>query len=186
MNASTPTGGAPPARQGWNAGLLSGLFLVVAALLFYGIYLAFPQNHEFTALIYIGILALIFAIACYLLEAASRDPAAQRSLAWAFMAMGFATLFLSVGLGPTYNVESFGDMLLGLIVLVIILAVTIALIAGRIRGVQQTAHQEVARAAWRHEAPVSAFSYSAANSPSVPTSTPPPSPGTDMPPSPGP
>jgi hypothetical protein len=186
MSAATPTGSSPPARQGWNAGLLSGLFLLVAALLFYGIYLAVPQNHEFTALIYIGVLALLFAIACYLLESASRDPSAQRSLAWAFLAMGFATLFLTVGLGPTYNVESFGDFLLGLILLVILLAVTIALIAWRLRAVQQTAHQEVARAAWRHEAPVSAFSYSTANAPSVPTSAPPPPTGSGAPPSQGP
>jgi hypothetical protein len=184
MSPSTPTAGSPPARQGWSAGLLTGLFLVAAALLFYGIYLGFPQNHEFTALLLIGVVALIFAVACYLLESASRDPAAQRSLAWAFLAMGFATLFLTVGLGPTYNVESFGSMLLGLFVLVIVLAITIALIAWRIRGVQQTARQQVARESWRAEAPVSALNYATANSPSVPSTSPPPS--TGAPPSRGP
>src|SRR5208282_3649933 len=103
MNPSTPTGASPPARQGWSAGLLAGLFLVAAALLFALIYITVPQNHEFTALLLIGVVALLFALVCYLAESASRDPAAQRSLAWGFLAMGFATLFLSVGLGPTYN-----------------------------------------------------------------------------------
>ena len=42
MNPSTPTGTAPPARQGLSAVLLTVLFLVVAGLLFYGIYLALP------------------------------------------------------------------------------------------------------------------------------------------------
>ncbi|MCI4373246.1 MAG: hypothetical protein L3K02_06345 [Thermoplasmata archaeon] len=183
MNASTPTTGAPPARQGLSAAVLTALFLIVAGLLFYGIYIALPQNHEFGALLLIGVLSLVFAIGCYLLESASRDPAAQRSLAWAFLAMGFATLFLSVGLGPSYGVESSNNMLIGLIVLVIFLAVTIALISWRLRAVQATAHQEVARQSWQREAPVSAFSYSTANSPSTPTTTPPPSGGNGNPPS---
>jgi hypothetical protein len=174
MSSPTPTAPAPSGRQGISAAILTALFLVVAALLFYGIYLALPQNHEFGALLLIGVLSLVFALGCYLLESASRDPAAQRSLAWAFLAMGFATLFLTVGLGPTYGVESFGGFLEGMIILVIFLAITVALISWRIRGVQAVAHQEVARAAWRSEAPVSALSYSTANAPSAPTTTPPP------------
>ncbi len=161
--------------------MLTALFLVVAGLLFYGIYLALPQNHEFGALLLIGVLSLVFAIGCYLLESVSRDPTAQRSLAWAFLAMGFATLFLSVGLGPTYNVETFSNMLIGLILLVIFLAVTVALISWRMRAVSTTAHQQVARQAWRSEAPVSALSYSTANSPSVPTTVPPPTSGNSPP-----
>src|SRR5271170_4041042 len=124
MNSAAPTGASPPARQGWSAVLLSALFVIVAALLFTLLYLALPQNHEFGALLLIGVIALFFALGCYLAESASRDPAAQRSLAWAFLAMGFATLFLSVGLGPTYNVESVQNMLIGLILLVILLAVS--------------------------------------------------------------
>ncbi len=182
MNAVTPTGAAPPVRQGISAAVLTVLFLVVAGLLFYGIYLALPANHEFGALLWIGALSLVFALACYLLESASRDPTAQRSLAWAFLAMGFATLFLSVGLGPYYGVETSGGQLVGLIVLAILLGVTIALISWRLRSVQQTEHQEVARQAWRQETPVSALSYATANSPGNPTAMPPPSPGGGRPP----
>jgi len=163
--------------------LLTGLFVLVAALLFYGIYLVFPQNHEFTALLLIGSISLVFALGCYLSESISRDPTAQRSLAWAFLAMGFATLFLTVGLGPTYGVESTLNMIIGLIVLIVLLMITIALIAWRMRGVDQTAHREVARQAWQKEVPVSALSYSTANSPSVPTTVPPPPTGTGRPPS---
>jgi hypothetical protein len=183
MSGATPTGAGPAARQGISAAVLGALFVVVAALLFYALYVAFPQNHEFGALLLIGSIALVFALGCYLSESVSRDPAAQRSLAWAFLAMGFATLFLSVGLGPTYGVESTLGMLTGLILLVVLLMITIALIVWRTRAVQTTAHQEVARKAWQAEAPVSAFSYSTANSPSVPTTSPPPSPGSGNPPS---
>lgn len=183
MNAATPTGGTASARQGLSAAVLTALLLAVAGLLFYGIYLALPQNHEFGALLLIGVLALVFALGSYLSESVSRDPAAQRSLAWAFVGMGFATLFLSVGLGPYYHVESQGNMILGLIVLVIVLAVTVALITWRLRAVDATAHQEVARRAWRGEDPVSALSYSTANSPSVPTAAPPPAAGNSHPPS---
>jgi hypothetical protein len=186
MNSAAPTRASPPARQGWSAALLAGLFLVAAALLFTLIYITVPQNHEFTALLLIGVVALFFALACYLAESASRDPAAQRSLAWGFLAMGFATLFLSVGLGPTYNVESVPSMLFGLLLLVILLAVSIALIFWRARSLQQVAHQEVAREAWRSESPVSAFSYASAHSPSVPTAAPPTSPGVGTPPTRGP
>jgi hypothetical protein len=183
MNAATPTGAAPPARQGISAAVLGVLFLVVAALLFYVIYLALPPDHEFGALLLIGSIALLFALGCYLSESISRDPAAQRSLAWAFLAMGFATLFLSVGLGPTYGAESTFGMLIGLILLIVLLMVTVGLIVWRTRGVQSTARREVARKVWQSEAPVSAFSYSTANSPSVPTSSPPPSSGGGPPPS---
>ncbi|MGA8275895.1 MAG: hypothetical protein WB789_07760 [Thermoplasmata archaeon] len=183
MSAATPTGAGPPARQGISAAVLGALFVVVAALLFYAIYLAFPQNHEFGALLLIGSISLVFALGCYLTESVSRDPAAQRSLAWAFLAMGFATLFLSVGLGPTYGVESTLGMLTGLIVLIILLMITIVLIVWRTRSVQTTAHREVARKTWQTETPVSAFSYTTANSPSVPTTSPAPPPGNQSPPS---
>jgi Zn-dependent protease with chaperone function len=183
MSAATPTSAGPPARQGIGALVLTVLFLVVAGLLFFAIYLALPQNHEFGALLLIGSLSLVFAIGCYLSESISRDPSAQRSLAWAFLAMGFATLFLSVGLGPSYGVESFFGMLIGLIFLVILLAITIALIVWRTRAVETTARREVARKVWQTEAPVSALSYSTANSPSMPTSTPPPASGNNLPPS---
>jgi hypothetical protein len=163
--------------------VLTALFLVVAALLFYVIYIALPAQQHFGALLLIGSLALVFAIVSYLAESLSRDPAAQRSLAWAFMAMGFATLFLSVGLGNYYGVESVGNMLIGLIVLVLLLIIAIAGIAWRMRTVAAETPRQAARAAWQAQAPVSALSYTTANSPTVPSTAPPPSsPGGPAPP----
>lgn len=183
MASTVPGGSRPAPRQGISAIVLTVLFLVAAALLFYGIYLALPSNQHFGALLLIGSLALVFAVVSYLVESLSRDPTAQRSLAWAFMAMGFATLFFSVGLGNYYGVETVGNMLLGLIVLILLLVVAVAGIAWRMRSVAAEAPREVARAAWRAEAPVSALSYTTANSPSVPVTPPTPSaPGAPSPP----
>ncbi|MGA8665228.1 MAG: hypothetical protein WB809_09270 [Thermoplasmata archaeon] len=175
MTTPASAGGPPAPRQGWSAVLLSALFVIVAALVFLLVYVSFPAQQHFGALLIIGSLALVFGLASYLAESASRDPAAQRSLAWAFGGMGFATLFLSVGLGNYYGVESFTGMLEGLIVLVILVAITAGGIMWRTRSVSAVQHRENARATWRQETPASAFSYSAANSPSVPATAPPPS-----------
>ena len=165
-----------------SALLLTVLFLVTAALLFFVIYIAFPASQHFGALLIIGSLALIFAVVSYLAESFSRDPTAQRSLAWAFMAMGFATLFFSVGLGNYYGVESMTSMLVGLIVLVLLLIVAVAGIAWRFRAAAADAPREAARAAWRSETPVSALSYATANAPTVPSTPPPTTPAGGSPP----
>jgi len=174
--ATSNSAGAPGVpRQGVSAAALSALFVLVAILLFTLVYLSFPANQHWGALLIIGSLALVFGLTCYLSQSFSRDPAAQRSLAWGFGGMGFATLFLSVGLGNYYGVESLTGMLVGLIILVILLAITVALGTWRARTVGAMAHRETARATWRKETPVSAFSYNTANSPSVPATAPPPS-----------
>jgi hypothetical protein len=172
----------PPPRQGISALLLALIFFAVAALLFFAIYVSLPADAHFGALILIGSLALVFALLCYIFEFASRDPAAQRSLSYGFAGMGFATLFLSIGLGPSYGVESTGNMLLGLIVMFIVLGITVALVMWRVRAVAADAPREAARQAWRQEQPVSAFSYTTANSPGAPTTTPAPATPTQNPP----
>jgi hypothetical protein len=165
----------PGSRAQWSGPILTVLFLVVAVLVFSLCYLAFPQNSHYTALLLIGVLALLFALGCYLAESFSRQPTMQRSLAWGFFGMGFAVLLLSIGLGPTYGVTSATQALLGLIVVIVVLMITVALIAWRVRAVQATANQQVPREAWRREPAPSAFSYAAANSPSVPVTAPAPS-----------
>jgi hypothetical protein len=180
MTAPSPS--LQPVGNKWSGWVLTGLFVVVAALVFAAIYLTITSNSHYYALIAIGILALIFALGSYLAESFSRDPTAQRSLAWGFFGMGFAVLFLTVGLGPTYGILSTVDQLWGLAVIVVVLIITIALIAWRGRAVRATANQQVSRQAWRNETPPSAFSYATANSPSVPSTSPPPPAG--APPSP--
>jgi MFS family permease len=154
--------------------LITALFLVVAVLVFAGIYLSVTADHGFWALIAIGVLSLIFSGGAYLMESVSRQPTAQRSLAWGFFGMGFAVLLLTIGLGPTYGVLSTMGMIWGLVVVLVVLIIVVALIAWRVRAVRATQNLEVSRTAWRREPPTSAFSYAAANSPSVPATAPPP------------
>lgn len=177
--ATTPPSIQPVSTK-WSAWVITALFVIVAALVFAAIYLTIPSDHGFWALIAIGIVALVFSLGSYLMESASRRPTAQRSLAWGFFGMGFAVLIFTIGLGPTYGVLSTVWMLWGLVIVLAVLIVAVALVAWRVRAVRATANQEVPRAAWRNEPAPSAFSYAAANAPSVPSTAPPP-PGTGGP-----
>jgi hypothetical protein len=166
--------------------VLTAIFLVIAGLVFYLVYLSLPGSQHFYALLWIGILSLIFAIFCYLAEAISLNPTVQRSLAWAFFGLGFTTLFLTVGLAPSYGVALGIWQPIGFLILAIALGISIALIAYRVRFVRRTAVREQRREEWREGSAPSAFSYAAANSPSVPSTAPPPSPPGGTPPSGGP
>jgi len=163
-----------PVRGTTSGMLLTALFLVVAILLFIAIYFALPDNQHYGALLLIGVLSLVFALACYFAEALSREPTSQRSLAWGFFGMGFTVLFLTVGLGPFYinGILAPIEWLTGLIVLTVVLAIAVAFIVWRTRAVRATENQMVSRAAWRNEPAPSAFTYGTANSPSVPKVSP--------------
>jgi len=164
--------------------LLTALFVVLAAVIFLLLYYTFTADQHYTALLLIGVVSLIFALGCYLAESLSRDPSYQRSLAWGFFGMGFSVLFLTVGLGPYYiSSISTTDQLTGLAMLLVVLIVTVALIAWRIRAVRATENVQIPRAQWRSETAPSAFSYAAANAPSVPTTAPPPGSPPSNPPS---
>ncbi len=173
MTAGTPQ--LQPVRTTWSAPLLTALFLIVAALVFAAIYFTVTADRGFWALLLIGIVALIFALGSYLMESVSRRPTAQRSLAWGFFGMGFAVLILTIALGPTYGVLSTVWMLWGLVIVIAVLIVAVALMGWRVRAVRATENQQVARTSWRQEPAPSAFSYAAANAPSVPVTSPPPS-----------
>lgn len=173
MTAPAPTSAPSKTRiGGW---LLTVLFLVIAAAIFYAIYLAFPgpSGTHYDALLIIGVLAVILALVSYLAESFSRDPTAQRSLAWAFFGMGFATLFLAVGLGPSYGITTMLQGIEGVIVVAVFFAIAVALIVWRARSLRATEGELKARDAWKKEPTPSAFSYATANSPSVPTTSPP-------------
>jgi len=158
-----------PVTTGWSGAVLTALFLVLAVVVFLLVYYAFPADQHYTALLLIGVISLIFALGCYLAESFSRSPTYQRSLAWGFFGMGFAVLFLTVGLGPYYiSAITVVEQLVGLVVLIVVLIVAVALIAWRGRAVRATENQQIPRAAWRNEPAPSAFSYATANSPSVP------------------
>lgn len=178
---STPATKLQPVREKWSGLVLTVIFLAIATLIFVGIYLAFPQNSHYGALLLIGVIALLFCLITYFAEAFSRDPTAQRSLAWGFFGMGFAVLFLSLGLGPTYGVIGVIAAIEGLIVVLALLFIAVGFVAWRGRSARATANQEVARSAWRQEPAPNAFSYATANSPSVPSTAPAP-PASNSPP----
>ena len=182
MAATSPA--LKPVRDRWGGLVLTVIFLVIAAVLFAAVYLSLPGQQHYWALITIGILSLLFALGSYLLESISREPTAQRSLAWGFFGMGFAVLFLTVGLAPTYGLMTTVLALYSFVFLLVILVIAVALIAWRGRAVRATENQQVARAAWRNEPAPSAFSYATANAPSVPTTAPPPTSPNPPPPSP--
>ena len=173
MAATSPA--LKPVRDRWSGLALLAIFLVLAVVLFTAIYLSLPGQQHYWALITIGVLSLVFSLGSYLLESLSREPTAQRSLAWGFFGMGFAVLFLTVGLAPTYGLVSAVLALYSIVILLVVLIVAVALIAWRGRAVRATENQQVARAAWRNEPAPSAFSYATANAPSVPATAPPPS-----------
>ena len=182
MTATSPA--RKPVRDKWSGLVLTALLLVIAAILFTAIYLSLPGQQHYWALITIGVLALIYALGSYLMEALSREPTAQRSLAWGFFGMGFAVLLLTVGLSPTYGLVGVAVALYSLVLILVVLVIAVALIAWRGRAVRATENQEIPRAAWRAEPAPSAFSYATATSPSVPATVPPPSGGGSPPPSP--
>ena len=166
---TSPSPSLQPVATRWSGTLLTALFVVFAVVVFLLIYYAFPANQHYTALLLIGVVSLLFALGSYLAESFSRDASYQRSLAWGFFGMGFSVLFLTVGLGPYYvSSVTTVDQLIGLAVLIALLIISVALIAWRVRAVRATENREVPRAAWRSETAPSAFSYAAANSPSVP------------------
>lgn len=165
---TAPGSSAPSVGTKWSAALIAGLLAVAAALLFYAIYVALPQQHHYWALIAIGILALLFAFGSYLAESLSRAPVAQRSFAWGFFAMGFAVLIVSIALGTTYSVLTLFGELIALVVVILALVVAVALIAWRTRALQATQERLRKREAWQNAPTTSALDYAAAHTPSVP------------------
>jgi hypothetical protein len=180
---STPSPGAPPTVAKWSAPVLTGLFLVIAAVLFTLVYVILPGSMHFYGLLWIGVLALIISLVCYLAESLARDPSYQRSLAWGFFGLGFAVLYLTIGLAPSYGV-SIGNawQLTGLLVTTIVLAIAVVGVTWRMRTVAAGQPRAAQREEWRERPAPSAFSYAAANSPAVPSTAPPPPPAGGGPP----
>jgi hypothetical protein len=175
---STPSSAPAPSVAKWSAPVLTGLFLVIAVVLFSLVYVILPGSMHFYGLLWIGILALIISLVCYLAESLARDPSYQRSLAWGFFGLGFAVLYLTIGLAPSYGV-TIGSawQLTGLLVTTIVLAIAVVGVTWRMRSVAAVQPRAAAREEWRERPAPSAFSYAAANSPAVPaTAAPPPPP----------
>ncbi len=153
------------------AGLITGILVIAAGILFVGFYLLFPAHAHAFALLLIGMVAVVFAAIAYLFESFSRRPTYQRTTAWGFYAFGFAVLLLTLGLNPT-GYLSLAQQLVGVVVTLLFLAGSIAGIAWRYRSAASVPPREAGRAAWRASTPQSAFDYPTAHSPTAPVTPP--------------
>ncbi len=163
------SGSAPPKGGSVSAWVLAGLFVLIAALIFFGIYLVLPDAHHFWALIAIGIVSLVFALFSYVARALSRQAGIQQGMAWGFGVFGLAVMFLSVLAFPYLYPNSSPLTQVGEIVaLILLLLVVVVVVAGawwRGRGERSDTQRAEARAAWDSRPPPSAFSYATARVP---------------------
>jgi MFS family permease len=167
---------ATPAPTGSKvaAWIVAAILLVVGILLFYGIYLVVTSH--FYALLTIGILAVVFALVAYLLESISRQPSVQRAAAWGFYGMGFAILLLTIGLNPGTTLSA-GWQITGLILVLVLLAASIAGVGWRFRSGASEQSRQAEHSNWQARPPPSAFSYTAGGPTNAPVPAPPPSGG---------
>lgn len=151
-----------------SAVVLGALLLVIAALVFAGVYLALPGTGHFYALIWIGILALVFAVASYFGSSATRDPSAARLATFGFLGMGFADLVLTITVGPD-NPLSTTAQIAALIVVLVLLVGVVVMARWRAGELGREQRRDEQRTTWEQSPPKSAFEYAAAQ-----TATPPP------------
>jgi MFS family permease len=159
---------APPNTVRIAGTLFVAILVVIAALIFLGIYVALPNDHP-SALLAIGVVALAFALVAYLTRSLTRNPETPRALSWGFAGLGFALLFGTILFGG-YNTST---QILYLILVLIALAVTVAGVwwMGRVQSADQPRAQ--ARQEWAARPPPSALSYSTAQgTPGVPPPAP--------------
>jgi MFS family permease len=167
---STPANAAPTGSK-VAAWVVAAILLVVGILLFYGIYLVVSSH--FYALLTIGILAVVFALVAYLSESISRQPSVQRAAAWGFYGLGFAVLLLTIGLNPGSTLST-GWQITGLIIVLVLLAASIAGVGWRFRAVASEQGRQIEHGNWQARTPPSAFSYTAGGPTNPPVATTPP------------
>lgn len=152
--------------------LIASLMLAVAVLIFVGIYLGMPQNQHFYALLWIGVLGLVFGFASYFAQAFLRDPAPARFATFGFVGMGFTVLFLTVLIAPG-NPFSLGSQLAALVVLILVLIAVVAFAMWRGRELGREARRSERRQEWVASPPPSALDYPAARASAAPPAAPP-------------
>ncbi|MCI4345505.1 MAG: hypothetical protein L3K07_01935 [Thermoplasmata archaeon] len=171
---------SPPNTLG---GRLSGavalvIIVVLAAIVFLAVWLAFPNDGHFVGLLAIGVLALVLALLTYFLQAAASDPNPVRAAGWGLFGMGGAILLLTILLDAPASVST-GSKLAGVFVVLVALAIGFLGAAWRGRTRATETNRQQSQASWRQKPVTSAFSYSSANPPAV--APPPPPPGTPPP-----
>lgn len=164
-----------------SAVVLGAILLVIAVLVFAGVYLALPGTGHFYALIWIGILALIFAIGSYIGSSVTRDPSAARLATFGFLGMGFAVLILTITVGPD-NPLSTTAQIVSLIVVLLLLVGVVFMARWRANELGREHRRDEQRTVWEQTPPKSAFEYAAAQTATPPPATVPPE-GRSTPPS---
>jgi hypothetical protein len=155
-----------PARR-ISGTVFTAIMLIVAAVLFYLVYLLEAPTSPFWALLAIGALALVFALVAYLLEAAIAQPMLGRFISWAFLGMGFTVLFVTITLYPDATVSTTQRVYLVLGALAL-LAIAVLGFYWRSGVLPAEAARTVERQSWQARPTVSAFDHSTANAPAVP------------------
>lgn len=149
--------------------------LAASVLLFLAIWFALPtQASHYMALLWIGILSLIFATVSYFGRAFTRAADALQLMSWGYAGFGFALLIGSLVLGaPVIGTVT---ELVGLAVVVVLIGIVGGLTVWRSGSARTTQAREERREQWRASTPRSAFDYTTAR-PNVPPSGAPPAEG---------
>jgi hypothetical protein len=159
------TTGSPRAGRIPTLAAMGSLF-AVAILTFVIVWLAFPGQNHYGALIDIGILALIYSLLTYLVRAFTVDPTPLQAAGWGLYGLGAAVLILAVVFDAPPGSNIVGQ-LIGVIVVLIVLFVGFLGAAWRGRTNASDRARAQGREAWRQQPVGSAFSYSTANPPAV-------------------
>ena len=143
------------------------IVVVVSALIFVLIWLGASPSSAFYALIEIGIVALVFSLAAYLSQAVVTPSLVARAGTWAYLAMGFTVVFVTIGAYPDGSVSTTTRIYLAFPFLILF---AIAVLGIWWRSGQRAAeqHRTEERKAWQSQPTASAFDYAAAQRPSVP------------------
>jgi hypothetical protein len=163
---STP---AAPARGTSSGAIVAALALAAASvLIFVAIWFALPQDSHYLALFTIGIISLVFALASTIGRAFTRAGSALKALSWGYAGLGFALLVGSLVLAGSMSIINIVLELVGLVIVVVLLAITVGLAVWGAGSARMTQQREMQREAWRASNPRSAFDYTTAR-PNVPS-----------------
>jgi hypothetical protein len=161
MAASSSTG-----RQiaGWAFVVI---LLAIAALIFAVTWLVESPTSVFYALVAIGALALVMALAAYLMRAAVAKVVIAEATSWGFLGMGFTVLLVTIGLYPDSTVSTTTRIVYAIVVLIVLAIAVLGFYWGAGQRPAEAARL-AERQEWRQQPTVSAFEYTTAHPPSVP------------------
>jgi hypothetical protein len=159
--ATPPTGPATGLRAA-----LGLIFLAIAALIMILIYVSFPANDHVTALLGMGVVALVFALIAYFASSLSPTSLTGNLSWWGLAGLGFALIVLTLGFAPDADIGGFGNRILGFILTLLALAAVVASAYWMRVSKAGVAKESQARAEWAAKPPANALDYPQAAPPS--------------------